>query len=301
MEGDASPTKIVVAEPHGFCQGVRRAVSLADRALSARVPGAPPVYCLHELVHNRLVVDRLAARGMAFVNDLSEVPDGACVFFSAHGVSPAVRSVAAARGLEVVDATCAFVARVHELVRRFAAEGRTVVFIGRRGHDETVGIVGEAPASVKVVESVQEAESVEVPDPARVAVLTQTTLAVHQAEPVLAALRRRFPSLVQPERSSICLATTERQEAVRRLASETDLVLVLGSASSANSNRLVDVARDAGARAELLPNARAVSDFIAGGGLESVRAVGVTAGASTPEDVVDDAISRLRGECPDGR
>lgn len=283
-----------VAEPHGFCAGVRRAVAMAERELAALPPGGR-LFCLHELVHNRLVVERLAARGMVFTDSLAGVPDGATLFFSAHGVSPAVRAEAARRGLRVIDATCAFVTRLHESVRDYAARGYHVVFIGSRGHDETEGVRGEAPDRVSVVEDAGEARTAALPPGAPVAVLAQTTLAAHQVAPIVEALRRRIPSVTLPGRSGICLATTERQEAVRRLAARAGLVIVLGSATSANSRRLAEVARDAGAEAVLLQDLAGVRDFAARGGLAGRRAVGVTAGASTPEDVVADVAAFLAG------
>lgn len=285
--------KILLAEPHGFCAGVRRAVALAEKALAALPPGGK-IYCLHELVHNRLVVERLAARGMVFVDSLSDVPDGARVFFSAHGISPAVREEARRRGLDAVDATCAFVARLHESVRDYAARGFRVVFIGNRGHDETEGVAGEAPGSVVVVENAGEAESLPFEAGAKVAVLTQTTLAAHQVAPVVEALRRRWPDLEMPGRSGICLATTERQGAVRELAAKAGLVIVLGSPTSANSKRLAEVARASGAEAVLLQDLPEVKKFAEDGGLGDCAAVGVTAGASTPEDVVEGVVDFLR-------
>lgn len=289
----AGERKILLAEPHGFCAGVRRAVALAEKALAALPPGGR-IYCLHELVHNRLVVERLAARGMVFVASLAEVPDGARVFFSAHGISPAVREEARRRGLDAVDATCAFVARLHESVRDYAAKGFRVVFIGNRGHDETEGVAGEAPGSVVVVENAEEAEALPFEAGAKVAVLTQTTLAAHQVAPVVEALRRRWPDLKIPGRSGICLATTERQGAVRELAAKAGLVIVLGSPTSANSKRLAEVARAAGAEAVLLQDLPEVKKFAEDGGLGDCAAVGVTAGASTPEDVVEGVVDFLR-------
>lgn len=289
----ANDREILLAEPHGFCAGVRRAVALAENALAALPPGGK-IYCLHELVHNRLVVERLAARGMVFVGSLSEVPDGSRVFFSAHGISPAVREEARRRGLDVVDATCAFVARLHDSVRDYAARGFKIVFIGNRGHDETEGVVGEAPESVSVVENAEEAGALGFEPGAKVAVLTQTTLAAHQVAPVVEALRRRFPDLEMSGRSGICLATTERQGAVRELAAKTGLVIVLGSPTSANSKRLAEVARDAGAKAALLQDLEDVKAFAGRGGLDGFSAVGVTAGASTPEDVVEGVVGYLK-------
>ena len=286
--------KIIIAEPHGFCAGVTRAIALAEKALGSRAGSSGPLYCLHELVHNRSVVERLSGRGIVFVKDLEEVPDGGTVLFSAHGVSPAIRRTAARKGLDVIDATCVFVAKVHEAVRKYASEGCSVLLIGNRGHDEVLGVSGEAPAAVTVVETIADAESVMVPDPDKVAVVTQTTLAVAQVESVMEVLRRRFPRLVTPPRSGICYATTDRQEAVRRIARETGFVLVLGSVNSANSNRLVDVARSEGAQSELVPDVAAVRDLVHEGALDGVEALGLTAGASTPEDIVESTIDFLR-------
>jgi 4-hydroxy-3-methylbut-2-enyl diphosphate reductase len=284
--------EVILAEPHGFCSGVRHAIEAAEKAVAS---SAEPVYCLHELVHNRLVVESLAASGMVFVDDLAEVPNGGTVIFSAHGVSPAVRQAAKARGLTTIDATCVFVKRVHDAVRNLTAEGRHILLIGNRNHDEVIGVAGEAPESVTVVETAAEAETVMVPDPEKVALLTQTTLAASQVEPILAILKRRFPSLVVPDKSGICAATTVRQEAVRQLAHTCPLVLVIGSPESANTNRLVDVARAGGARAELIPDIPALHAFIASDGFGDASPVGVTAGASTPEHVVREALCLLRG------
>lgn len=286
--------KIVIAEPHGFCAGVTRAIALAEKALLERADPSRPLYCLHELVHNRNVVDRLSSRGVVFVKDLSEVPDGETVLFSAHGVSPAIREAAVARGLAVLDATCVFVSKVHEAVREYAGAGCSVLLIGNRGHDEVLGVSGEAPEAVTVISTLDDAETVSVPDPSKVAVVTQTTLAVSQVEEVMAVLRRRFPLLVTPPRSGICYATTDRQQAVRHVARETGFVLVLGSCNSANSNRLVDVARSEGAQAELVPDAEAVAGLARSGRFESVESIGLTAGASTPEDIVASTVEFLR-------
>lgn len=299
---------IRIAEPHGFCSGVLRAIEIAEKAaarLRASKASAPPdpdsagssspvLYCLNELVHNRQVVDDLAAKGVAFVKSLSEVPDGETVLFSAHGVSPAIREEAAARGLGVIDATCVFVEKVHEAVRRYSAEGCPILLIGSRNHDEVLGVAGEAPGSVTVVENVRDAENVAPPAGGRVAVVTQTTLTASQVEDIMAVLRRRFPDLIVPDRSGRCFATTLRQDAVREVASQSDVVVVLGSPNSANSNRLVDVARSAGARALLVPDAAALRSAVADGLLEGASSVGVTAGASTPEYVMEECINALR-------
>lgn len=283
--------EIILAQPHGFCSGVRHAIQIAEKAVRDARPDAP-VFCLHEIVHNKLVVDRLANAGMKFVASFSDVPNGGTVLFSAHGVSPAVRDEASRRGLRVIDATCIFVQKVHEAVRREAAEGRSVLLVGSKSHDEVLGVSGEAPEAVRVVENLADAEIVQVPDPGRVSLLTQTTLAAYQVEPIVAVLRRRFPALRIPDKSGICAATTVRQEAVKAIAAKAPLVIVLGSRSSANSNRLVDVARQAGAKAALVPDIPSLRDFIASEGLPDV--IGLTAGASTPEDVVCDAIEILR-------
>ncbi len=283
--------EVILAEPHGFCSGVRHAIEVAEKALAA---SSGTVYCLHELVHNRLVVDSLSSAGMVFVKDIAEVPAGGTVLFSAHGVSPKVREATDARGLNVIDATCVFVRRVHDAVRSLTAQGYRIFLIGNRNHDEVAGVSGEAPESVMVVETESEAEAVEVPDTDKIAVLTQTTLASYQVEPILAVLKRRFPALVVPDKSGICVATTVRQEAVRKLARKCPLVIVLGSPSSANSNRLVDVARTEGTHAELIPDIPSLRAFIASGGLGDATPVGVTAGASTPEYVVRDAMAILQ-------
>jgi len=284
-----SGKRLVVACPHGFCAGVRRAVDTVEAALR-KFP--PPIYCFNEIVHNRQVVDDLAARGVVFVRDVNAVPAGAVLLFSAHGVTPAVRAAAARRGLTVVDATCPFVTKVHSEVKRFAAQGYTVVLIGKKGHDEVVGVAGEAPEHVALVETVDDARRVAASDPSRVAVVTQTTLSVDETEAVIRVLRERFPALQIPTGSDICYATTNRQEAVRRVAAVTDRILVLGAHNSSNTNRLVEVARRAGTPAHLVCDL----DELAAVPLDDVRAVGVTAGASTPQPFVDRVLDRLRAQ-----
>ena len=281
--------RLVVACPHGFCAGVRRAVDAVEAALR-NFP--PPVYCFNEIVHNRRIVDDLAGRGVVFVRDVADVPEGAVLLFSAHGVTPAVRAAAGRRGLTVVDATCPFVTKVHSEVKRFAARGYGIVLIGKRGHDEVVGVAGEASEHVTVVESVDDACRLAVPDPSRVAVVTQTTLSVDETEAVMRVLRERFPALEIPAGSDICYATTNRQEAVRRVAAVTDRILVLGAHNSSNTNRLVEVARRAGTPADLVCDL----DELAAVPLDEVRAVGVTAGASTPQPFVDRVLERLRAQ-----
>jgi 4-hydroxy-3-methylbut-2-enyl diphosphate reductase len=283
-----STQQAMVAFPRGFCAGVRRAVDAVEAAL-LRFP--TPIYCFHEIVHNRQVVDRLSAKGVVFVHDLDEVPSGGVVLFSAHGVTPQLRADAQQRGLTVIDATCPFVAKVHAEVKRFAQDGYTIVLIGKRGHEEVVGVAGEAPEHVVVVEDPGEARTVDVADPLRVAVVMQTTLSQAEAGEVLGALRHRFPGLKTPPNSDICYATTNRQEAVRQLSEKVERVLVLGARNSANTNRLVEVARKAGTIAELLPDMDSLEKVDFAG----VKRVGVTAGASTPESFLDAVMAALAG------
>ncbi len=277
-----SAKRLVIARPHGFCAGVWHAIGMAEAAV-AKYPA--PVYCLNELVHNRQVVDGLAARGMQFVKRIEDVPEGSVLLFSAHGVSPAIRATAAARNLTVLDATCPFVARSHADVRRHAAAGRTTLLIGSPSHDEVVGVAGEAPESVIVIDGLEAAEKVSPPNPEMVAVVTQTTLSRDHAIAVMDVLRRRFPSIVLPHSDGVCYATTNRQEAARRLAREVELVIVLGSRNSANSNRLAEVAASEGARAILASGVGDIDRSI----FDGVDSVGLTAGASTPESTVESA------------
>jgi 4-hydroxy-3-methylbut-2-enyl diphosphate reductase len=289
LENAGRPSKrLVVVNPHGFCSGVARAVETAE-ALLAAVRGEP-VYCLNEIVHNRQVVERLAGLGMVFVDSVEAAPEGAFLLFSAHGVAPSVTRRAAARRLRVVDATCPFVMKVHAEVRRFATQGAYVVCIGHRRHEEVVGVAGEAPEHVRIVESAEEAEALEVPADAQVAVVTQTTLGGAQVESVMAVLRRRFPGLWLPAATDVCYATRNRQRAVRMLAEACPRVLVLGSANSSNSLRLVETARAAGAEAELVSGLAQI-DRLA---LAGAAVVGVASGASTPESFLDAAIEALR-------
>ncbi|HVP38735.1 MAG TPA: 4-hydroxy-3-methylbut-2-enyl diphosphate reductase [Candidatus Saccharimonadales bacterium] len=279
--------EIRLARPRGFCAGVDRAVDVVEMALE--VFGAP-VYVRHEIVHNSFVVDGLRAKGAVFVDDLAGVPEGAPLVFSAHGVSPAVRAEAAARKLRVVDATCPLVTKVHLEALRYARLGYSILLIGHLGHIEVEGTLGEAPEVTRLVDSVAAARAVEVPDPDRVAYLTQTTLSVDEAEEIVAALRERFPALAAPPRGDICYATTNRQRAVKGLAAECEVVLVIGSPTSSNSNRLVEVATQAGARAYLVDGAADLRrEWLAG-----ARTVGVTAGASAPEVLVEEVVARLR-------
>ena len=279
---------LTVVLPHGFCSGVARAVQTAEAVLE-RFRGET-VYCLNEIVHNKQVVSRLTTLGMVFVSAVGEVPAGALLLFSAHGVAPAVRRQAEARGLRVIDATCPFVTKVHAEVRRFAAQGAAVVCIGHRRHEEVVGVAGEAPENVRVVESVQAAEALVLPAHAAVAVVTQTTLGEAQVDSVMAVLRRRFAGLQIPASTDICYATRNRQQAVRALAQRCDRVVVLGSANSSNSQRLAETASAAGSEAVLISDALQLGGF----SWAEARSVGITSGASTPESFLEEAVMVLR-------
>ena len=247
----AAPKRVLLAAPRGYCAGVDRAVQTVERALELH--GAP-VYVRKEIVHNKHVVEELAKRGAIFVEQETEVPEGAIVVFSAHGVAPAVHENAAARGLRTIDATCPLVTKVHVSARRFAADGYTIVMIGHEGHEEVEGTTGEAPDSIILIETADEVEALEVPDPNKVAFITQTTLSVDETAEVIAALRAKFPAIVSSKSDDICYATTNRQIAVKQLARECELVLVIGSTNSSNSNRLVEVAREHGAASHLIDN-----------------------------------------------
>ncbi len=278
---------VVLAEPRGFCAGVRRAIGVVERALDRH---GPPVYVRKEIVHNAHVVSVLRRRGAVFVDSEEEVPPGSVCVFSAHGVSPAVRTTAAGRELRVIDATCPLVSKVHQEARRFARAGRTLLLIGHADHEEVEGTRGEAPERTIVVESEAAAERLDLPVDTPLAYLTQTTLSVDETAGVVAVLRRRFPDLVGPGTDDICYASQNRQDAVKELARRTDLVLVVGSPNSSNSVRMVEVAELAGAPARLVPDAtHLVPEWFAG-----VRSVGLSAGASAPEVLVEEVLDRLR-------
>jgi len=272
--------RVLLAAPRGYCAGVERAVETVERALAQN---GPPVYVRKQIVHNSHVVDELRERGAVFVGSVAEVPEGGLVVFSAHGIAPAVRAGAAARSLQTIDATCPLVTKVHAEAKRYAAEGYTVVLVGHAGHEEVEGTMGEAPDSIVLVESVTDAERLEVENPQRVAYVTQTTLSVDETREIVAVLHRRFPSLHGPEKEDICYATTNRQQAVKELVPHVQLLLVLGSANSSNSQRLVEVARAAGVPAHLIETKRELDERW----LEGVETVGVTSGASAPEVLVD--------------
>jgi 4-hydroxy-3-methylbut-2-en-1-yl diphosphate reductase len=284
---------IVLAAPRGFCAGVERAIRTVELALDGRAPGDDrPVYVRHEIVHNKVVVDDLRARGAVFVDDTLLIPIGATAVFSAHGIAPSVRDEARARGLVTLDATCPLVSRVHAAVLRYAGRGYTILFVGHAGHPEVEGVMGEAPDQVRLVETLADVQRVEVPDPERVAYATQTTLSLDDVSAIVAALRRRFPLMVGPQASDVCYATQNRQEAVLALVERhaADVVLVLGSPNSSNSNRLREVAEAAGARAYLLGTA----DELNPTWLTDAHRVGISAGASTPEHLVQSLLTHLQ-------
>jgi 4-hydroxy-3-methylbut-2-enyl diphosphate reductase len=284
------PREVILAAPRASCAGVVRAVETVSRALAERGSEAP-VYVRRQIVHNAHVVAELEANGARFVQELDEVPEGSTVVFSAHGVAPRVRAQAGELGLEVIDATCPLVAKVHSEARRYAAAGYDIVLVGHGGHEEVEGTIGEAPDRIHLIAEPEDVEGLEVRDPSRVAYLTQTTLAVDETAAVIDALRQRFPEIVGPATSDICFATQNRQDAVRVLARECDLVLVVGSANSSNSRRLVEVAERAGCPALLVEDAT----DIPASALIGVQRVGLTAGASAPESLVEGVVRALDG------
>lgn len=287
----AGARSVVLASPRSFCAGVERAIAMVEHAL--RQHGAP-VYVRRQIVHNSSVVAALERKGAVFVDELDPVPVGATVVFSAHGVAPAVRADAAGRALTVVDATCPLVSKVHTEARRFAARGDTVILVGHDGHDEVEGSLGQVPGRIMLVQDEAEAATVRVPDPARVSYLTQTTLALDETTAIVDVLRSRFPDLRGPDSADICYATTNRQEAVIEIAAGCDLLLVVGSENSSNSQRLVEVARRHGTDAHLVDDAGDVRpEWLAG-----VEVVGVTAGASAPAHLVDGLVKALGGLGP---
>jgi 4-hydroxy-3-methylbut-2-enyl diphosphate reductase len=280
------PRTVLLAAPRSFCAGVERAVEIVERALAQR---GRPVYVRKQIVHNAHVVADLEARGAVFVDELDEVPPDATVVFSAHGVSPDVRTQAGERSLRVIDATCPLVTKVHAEARRFAARGDTVLLIGHAGHEEVEGTLGEAPARTLLVQDVTDAWTVEVPDAERLSYLTQTTLAADETAEIIAALRARFPALRGPASDDICYATTNRQRALAAVAAEADVVLVVGSANSSNSVRLVELARRGGTPAYLIDDSADIEpDW-----LDGARVVGLTAGASAPPGLVDEVLAAL--------
>jgi 4-hydroxy-3-methylbut-2-en-1-yl diphosphate reductase len=281
------PDKILLAAPRGYCAGVDRAVQTVERALE--LYGAP-VYVRKEIVHNKHVVEKLRERGAVFVESETEVPEGATAVFSAHGVAPSVHANAEQRGLKVIDATCPLVTKVHREALKFASEDYTIVMIGHQGHEEVEGTMGEAPDHIVLVENEADVDSLEISDPSKVAYISQTTLSVDETRAVIGRLRERFPAITGPRTDDICYATTNRQMAVKQLAQECDLVLVIGSRNSSNSNRLVEVAREHGADSYLIDNESQVREEW----LDGMRVVGITSGASAPEELVQSLVQFFR-------
>ena len=279
--------QILLAQPRGFCAGVDRAIEIVERALTKF--GAP-IYVRHEIVHNDHVVSRLRGMGAVFVDELDQIPTGATVVFSAHGVSRAVRADAESRGLRVFDATCPLVTKVHVEVAKIQREGRELIMIGHRGHPEVEGTMGQAQGGIHLVETVADVATLEVIDPQRLAYVTQTTLSVDDCTSIVAALRERFPTIAEPKKGDICYATQNRQDAVKQMAPQCDLVLVVGSPSSSNSNRLREVAENLGVEALLIGSAEELDAERVRGRLR----IGVTAGASAPEVLVEQLVARLR-------
>jgi 4-hydroxy-3-methylbut-2-enyl diphosphate reductase len=283
----AVPKRVLLAAPRGYCAGVDRAVQAVEQALDLY---GPPIYVRKEIVHNKHVVEELSKRGAIFVEEETEVPEGEMVVFSAHGVAPAVHENAARRQLRTIDATCPLVTKVHVEARKFAADGYTIILIGHAGHEEVEGTTGEAPDSIILVQTADQVEELEVPDPERVAFITQTTLSVDETAAIIERLRQKFPSITAPKSDDICYATTNRQIAVKELARECELVLVIGSTNSSNSNRLVEVAREHGARSHLIDNHLQVEEEW----LQGVETIGITSGASAPEELVERLVELFR-------
>jgi 4-hydroxy-3-methylbut-2-enyl diphosphate reductase len=276
--------RVVLVKPRGFCAGVEMAIETVERALRRH---GPPIYVFHEIVHNRHVVEDFTRRGVRFVNSVQEVPKGGKLIFSAHGVAPEVWRQAKERSLDIIiDATCPLVEKVHREVRKFAPQGYWIILVGHQQHDEIVGTSGEAPERVRVIAGVDEARTIDIPDPDRVVVLTQTTLSVDDTRDVIAVLKERFPRIVLPAKEDICYATQNRQDAVKQLARQVDLVLVIGSRNSENSNQLRKVAEGLGTPAHLIDDYHGIDpDW-----LQDVQSVGITSGASVPESLVQEAV-----------
>ena len=283
---DSTDKTLLLLKPRGFCAGVVRAIDIVRIALEAF---GPPIYVRKEIVHNRFVVEELQAKGAIFVDSVEEVPEGERVIYSAHGVSPEVRDGSHLRKLRVIDATCPLVTKVHVEAVKFAKEGFSLILIGHRDHDEVIGTLGEAPAVTQVVGSPEEVASLTVPDPDRIAYLTQTTLSLDETTDIIAALQKRFPNIKGPAAQDICYATENRQVAVKQVASDADLVLVVGSDNSSNSNRLVEVARNLGTNAHLIDSYKNIKPEW----LEGVSTIALTAGASAPECLVEEVVQFL--------
>jgi 4-hydroxy-3-methylbut-2-enyl diphosphate reductase len=279
--------RVVLAQPRGFCAGVERAIEIVERALKKY---GPPIYVRHEIVHNRHVVEDLRTRGAVFVDELDEVPPGAMTIFSAHGVPKRVEELAAARGLPVIDATCPLVAKVHNEGRRYAATGREIVLIGHAGHAEVEGTIGQVPGNVYLVQTAEDVAALDVADPAMLSYITQTTLSVDDTRGIISALTARFPAIVGPDVRDICYATQNRQEAVRELAKAVDVILVVGSRNSSNSNRLREIGQELGKPSYLIDDA----DALQASWFTGKSSIGVTAGASAPETLVQGVLDGLR-------
>jgi 4-hydroxy-3-methylbut-2-enyl diphosphate reductase len=279
--------RVVLAQPRGFCAGVERAIEIVERALKKY---GPPIYVRHEIVHNRHVVEDLRTRGAVFVDELDEIPPGAMTVFSAHGVAKRVEQLAAERGLPVIDATCPLVAKVHNEGRRYARQGREIVLIGHAGHAEVEGTVGQVPARVHLVQTVADVATLDVSDPDKLAYITQTTLSVDDTRGIIQALTERFPTIVGPDVRDICYATQNRQSAVRELAAAVDMILVVGSRNSSNSNRLREIGEELGKPSYLIDDA----DALRPEWFDRIGSVGVTAGASAPETLVQGVLEGLR-------
>ena len=279
--------KLILAKVRGFCAGVVRAIEVVEKSLEIC---GKPVYVRHEIIHNRYVVDELRKQGAVFVEELSEVPEGSWLIFSAHGVGPAVVQEARDRKLKQIDATCPLVTKVHLEAISLAKQDYTIILIGHRDHVETIGTLGEAPEHMVVVGNVKEAETVEVPNPEKIAYLTQTTLSLDDTREIVAVLKRRFPALMAPKKDDICYATQNRQNAVKAMVPEADLLLVLGAPNSSNSNRLCEVARSKGIKSHLIERASDIKDEW----LEGVKTLGLTSGASAPEILVQEVVSLVR-------
>lgn len=283
--------RVVLAQPRGFCAGVERAIEIVERALKKY---GPPIYVRHEIVHNTHVVENLRTRGAVFVDELDEVPAGAMTVFSAHGVAKRVEELAAERGLPVIDATCPLVAKVHNEGRRYAAQGREIVLVGHAGHAEVVGTIGQVPGKVHLVQTVADVALLQVADPEKLSYITQTTLSVDDTRLIIVALKQRFPSIVGPDVRDICYATQNRQSAVRELALAVDMILVVGSRNSSNSNRLREIGEELGKPSYLIDDADALDPaWFADLHPDATLSVGVTAGASAPETLVQGVIEGL--------
>lgn len=279
--------QILLASPRGFCAGVVRAIDIVNLALEVY---GKPVYVLNEIVHNRYVVEELRNKGVQFVKDLADVPEGSRVIFSAHGISPQVRDLAQSRKLQTIDATCPLVTKVHLEAVKYRKENYTIVLIGHRDHDEVIGTIGEAPSNIRLIGTVEEVDELVLPDPTKVAYLTQTTLSLDDTREIIARLRQKFPLIKGPAVDDICYATQNRQMAVQHVSGEADVVLVIGSANSSNSNRLVEVAQKAGTSAYLIEDASAIhSEWFQG-----AARIGISAGASTPEPLVREVVEVLK-------